>query len=262
MSNPLFSSRTPHGASAFPVLARHRVGCVKYLNSRPLIHAADFPVTYEHPSLLAADLAGGKLDVALVPVAEVLRNPTWRAADGVAIASRGEVYSVVLAHQRELNTLHTISLDPASRTSAALIDVLLREFYGMSPRYVTENADAQLLIGSQAIDFRSEHGGAFRYLDLGAEWLRCTGLPFVYAVWALRENVPAEAAGELRELRRLGSAAMEEIIASESDPDFARRYFEQNVTFDLGEAEKRGLAKFAELLRKHGHGAGAGLEFV
>jgi chorismate dehydratase len=235
---------------------------VKYLNARPLIHAADFPVTYEHPSLLAADLAAGRLDIALVPVAEVLRNPSWRAADGVAIASRGEVYSVVLAHRDELHAVETISRDPASRTSAALIDVLLREFHGMSPRYVEENADARLLIGSQAIDFRREHGGAFRYLDLGAEWLRHTGLPFVYAVWALRENVPAAAADELRELRRRGAVAMEEIIASESDPDFARRYFEQNVTFDLGEAEKRGLAKFAELLRKHGHTTGTEMTFV
>jgi chorismate dehydratase len=253
----VFSSQKSHGASAFPILAAHHVGCVKYLNSRPLIHAADFPVVYEHPSRLAAMLAADELDVALVPVVEVLRNPAWRAADGVSIASCGEVYSVVLAHRGGLGAVKTIS-----RTSAALVDVLLREFHGMSPRYVTENADAQLLIGSQAIDFRREHGGVFSYLDLGTEWLRCTGLPFVYAVWALRENVPADAGEELRELCRRGVAAMDEIVALESDPAFARRYFEQNVTFDLGDEEKRGLAKFAELLRKYGHSAGAGLVFV
>lgn len=262
MNHPASRLSKSSSPSEFPALASQRVGCVKYLNSRPLIHAADFPVIYEHPSRLAAMLAADELDIALVPVAEVLRHPAWRAADGVAIASRGEVYSVVLALQGELTSVQSISLDPASRTSAALLDVLLREFHGMSPRYVAENADAHLLIGSQAIDFRREHGGAFSYLDLGAEWLRCTGLPFVYAVWAFRENVPAAAAAELREMKRLGLAAMEEVLASEEDPVFARSYFEKNVTFDLGDAEKRGLAKFAELLCKHVHAPDTALVFV
>ena len=85
-----------------PALAALRVGCVQYLNARPLIHGCDAPVVFDHPSGLARDLAAGALDVALVPVFEALRHPRYLLADGVAIASDGPVFSVFLAHRGPL----------------------------------------------------------------------------------------------------------------------------------------------------------------
>ena len=247
--------------TAFPALAKLRIGCVQYLNAKPLIHGCDGPVVFDHPSALARDLSLGKLDVALVPVFEVLRDPRYLIADGVCIASDGPVYSVFLAHRGPLENVRTIALDPASLTSVHLLQVLLAEYHGQRPQCVDAatfrgEADAALLIGNQAIDFRHEHTGTHQFLDLGAEWKRCTGLPFVYAPWLIRGDLPdaRAAAEELRALGRAGVARIAEIVRTETfhDADFRTRYLTQHIRFALGDREKAGIAKFRELLEKHG----------
>src|SRR4029077_3669819 len=97
-----------------------RLGCVKYLNARPLIHGWKEELTLDHPSVLCRKLADGDLDVALVSSIEYLRNPIYKIVDDVSIASDGPVYSVVVAHQGELSDIREIVLDPASETSVAL----------------------------------------------------------------------------------------------------------------------------------------------
>ncbi len=245
---------------AWPALAKLRIGCVQYLNAKPLIHGYDGPVVFDHPSALARDLSLGKLDVALVPIFEALRDPRYLIADGVAIASDGPVYSVFLAHHGPLEKVRTIALDPASLTSVHLLQVLLAEYHDLRPQCVDASAigeaDAELLIGNQAIDFRHEHAGTHHFLDLGEEWTRCTGLPFVYAPWLIREDLPnaRAAAGELRALGRAGVARVDEIVRTETfrEANFRRRYLTQHIQFGLGPREKAGIAKFRELLVKHG----------
>lgn len=247
--------------TSYPILAGLRVGCVKYLNSKPLIHGYPGPVVFEHPSGLARDIAAGELDVALVPVFEALRAPHYLLANGVAIASDGPVYSVFLAYRGSLTEVRTIALDPASRTSTHLAQVLLREYHGLAPQCVDAasfagKADAELLIGNQAIAFRRRPGADEEILDLGAEWQRCTGLPFVYAPWLIRPGLPdaAGAAEELRTLKRVGIARLPEILRAETewDPAFSERYLTRHIRFDLGDREKAGIDKFRELLTKHG----------
>ena len=248
-------------STAWPALAKLRIGCVQYLNAKPLIHGYDGPVVFDHPSALARDLSLGKLDVALVPIFEALRDPRYLIADGVAIASDGPVFSVFLAHRGPLEKVRTIALDPASLTSVHLLQVLLAEHHGLHPQCVDAatfhgEADAELLIGNQAIDFRLSHGATHHFLDLGEEWKRCTGLPFVYAPWLIRNNLPSAhaVAGELRTLGRAGVARIDEIVRTETfrDADFRRQYLTHHIRFDLGEREKAGIAKFRELLGKHG----------
>jgi len=245
----------------YPVLAGLRVGCVKYLNSKPLIHAYPGPVVFEHPSELARDIAADRLDVALVPVFEGLRDPRYLLADGVGIVSDGPVYSVFLAHRVPLQEVRTISLDPASRTSVHLVQVLLREYHGLSPQCLDAascegETDAALLIGNQAIAYRQRPGASEEILDLGAEWKRCTGLPFVYAPWLMRVELPdpTAAADELRALKREGLARLPEILelATEWNPEFSHRYLTEHIRFDLGAREKAGIEKFRELLTKYG----------
>ena len=242
----------------YPALAGLRIGCVQYLNSKPLIHGYEGPVVFDHPSGLARELAAGKLDAALVPIFEVLRGPRYLVADGVAIACDGPVFSVFLAYRGPLSSVKTIALDPASLTSVHLLQVLLSEFHGLHPQCLDgrhcADADAQLLIGNQAIDFRLADGGRHQLLDLGAEWKRCTGLPFVFAVWALREDFsdPAAVAAGFRALKKSGLAAIPEIVAGDAthERELAVRYLTEHIRFDLGEREKSAIARFAELLVK------------
>ena len=245
---------------SYPALAGLRIGCVKYLNSRPLIHGCDGPVVFDHPSGLARDIASGKLDVALVPIFEALREPHYTLAEGVAISSDGPVYSVFIAHRSPLEEVRTIALDPASLTSIHLLKVLLAEYHGLRPSFVElsaypAKADAALLIGNQAIEFRQQVGRDEEILDLGEEWRRCTGLPFVFAPWLLRPGLAeaAQVADDLRALKRYGLAHLAEIVREEPrDPVFTERYLTQHIRFDLGDRERAGIEKFRQLLAKHG----------
>jgi predicted solute-binding protein len=243
--------------SRWPALRQLRIGCVQYLNAQPLIYGYDCPIVLEHPSVLAREIASGALDVALVPIFEALGARDYLLVDGVAIASDGPVFSVFLAHQKPLPEIRTIALDPASLTSVHLLKVLLAEFHGLQPTFgrtedFADPADAMLLIGNQAIDFRHEHALTHHFLDLGAEWKRCTGLPFVYALWLLRPDVEhaAAAAAELRQLAEQGLRSIEHVVERElfRDAAFRRRYLTEHIRFGLGAAEKEGMELFRRLL--------------
>jgi len=228
-----------------------RIGCVRYLNARPLIEAYDGDVLFEHPAELADRLAAGELDVALVPAYEALRHPECTAVDGVAIASRGPVWSVILAYHGRLEDIRHVALDPASRTSAHLCKVFFAEWGGHTPEYLREPVSdaARLLIGNQAIEFREQHERDFHILDFGEEWLRRTGLPFVFAVWLIRpevKNAP-KVADVFREIACRGREKIQE-----RHTGFALKYLTENIRFDVGAEEKCGLERFRELLCQHG----------
>src|SRR5436305_15332844 len=104
-----------------------RIGCVKYLNARPLIRGWLGPVEFDHPSTLGKRLANGELDVALVSSFEFLRNPIYRIVDDVSISSVGSVYSVVVAHRVAISKIQDIVLDPTSNTAGSLRASLIRE---------------------------------------------------------------------------------------------------------------------------------------
>ena len=247
--------------SPFAALHGLRVGCVQYLNAKPLIAPYDGEAVFEHPARLADLLAAGEIDVALIPVFEALRQPAFPIVDDVSIASRGAVYSVFLAHRGPLSGLRAVSLDPASRTSSNLLRCLLAEFHGLHPAFeasdetLPDGDQGLLLIGNQAIRFRELPREGVQYLDLGEEWLCRTGLPFVFAVWQIRPEIanPGAVAGALRAVKAAGLSRVREIgrLQRDFDPAFAERYLTRHVQFGLGGEEKAGIARFRGLLQKH-----------
>ncbi len=256
-----------------------RIGCVKYLNARPLIRGWNGEVDFDHPSALCNKLAAGKLDVALVSSFEFLRNPIYRIVNGVSISSDGPVYSVVVAYRGEISNIAGIELDPASETSANLLRSLLAEL-GLSPHLVQGNApkvfgakhSARLLIGDQAIRFRQQYANEFSFWDLGEEWLKLFNIPFVYALWLIRPEVddPEQIADCLRNLRDENLANFDDLVrevvtgaglshrsskAKADDPgrrtglnrQFFFHYYHEHLRFGFGEREKEGLRTFAKL---------------
>jgi predicted solute-binding protein len=238
-----------------------RVGCVKYLNARPLIHGWTGRVTFDHPAVLCAQLARNELDVALVSSFEFFRNPIYRIVDRIAIGSAGPVYSVFVAHRGALSEIEEIELDPASATSVNLLRCLLAELKlapdltKTSAANVTERR-ARLIIGDQALHFRKQHEQEFHFWDLGEQWMRVVKRPFVYALWLVRPEVAhPEAIGDrLRALRDENVANLEQlaVAGNEFDSDFSLRYYREHLRFTLGEEEKDGLRVFQELCEKHG----------
>lgn len=239
------------------VSASPRVGCVKYLNARPLIHGWKGSVAYDHPSALCRQLAAGELDVALVSSFEFLRNPIYSVVDRVAIGSDGPVYSVILAHLGPLHVMQEVVVDPASATSVNLLQCLLGD-RGFTPKLVREGEitteRGQLLIGDQAIRFRQESDGRYRYFDLGAGWQEQFGLPFVYALWLIRQEFPdkQKVANALRSLGKKNLADLAPIIAAQPDvdPAFCEFYYRECLRFAFGEPEKAGFKKFGEQCAK------------
>jgi chorismate dehydratase len=249
-------------------LSSLRIGCVKYLNARPLIRGGPGGIEFDHPSVLCQRLAKGELDVALVSSFEFLRNPIYRIVDDVSISSDGPVYSVVVAHHGDISEIEEIELDPASQTAVNLLRCLHTEVE-CNPRLVPRNTGvspagaesistrhAQLLIGDQAIRFRESHAGEFRFWDLGEQWKKLIGLPFVYALWLIRPEVPdaKTIASRLRTLRDENLADLDRLIAAETEFDhqFCIRYYRKHLRFSFGEEEKEGLRTFAKLGAKHG----------
>jgi len=243
----------PGGLPSIHLPAAIRVGSVPYLNAKPLTRFIASPFTKVEPNQLAAELREGKLDVALVPLMEVLESPanTYRVVDGLAIGSERAVFSVYLNYSVPLAKIKTVALDPASKTSVELARLVLGKFHRLKPRYVSpgEPADAQLLIGDPAIAHRQANPEQ-NYLDLATAWRENTGLPFVFAVWALRLGYwkARSVAGQLRTAGRLGLSWRDAIAHT----PFERQYLKEHLCYDLGARQKKGIEKFAEILVQTG----------
>lgn len=248
-----------------------RFGAVSYLNTKPLIETLEQrldgwgTLRLDLPSRLAADLAGGELDVALIPSVEFLRRQTQNEiVSGAAIACRGPVWSVRLLSRVPMPEIRTLALDEGSRTSAALAQVLLAEMHGCYPATVpfpigsdpaAVEADAILMIGDRAM--HPPQGTYQEIWDLGDRWCRWTELPFVFAMWVARREVVEDPEMSQRITQALdrsrdeGVARLEAIAVREAaghglTNEDLYRYFAENLHFHLEPGERAGLDLFRE----------------
>src|SRR5262249_47019725 len=182
-------------------MASLRIGCVPYLNAKPLIawfHSkscdADAEVSYQVPSQLAVGLKNGLLDVALVSIFDLFMKRDLRLIPGISISADGPVKSVRLFSKVPFDQIRSVALDTSSLTSTALIRILLTEIYDLSPDYcphppdlagMLDAHDAGLIIG----DLKLFDMPAPFVMDLGEAWKKQTGLPFVYAGWLARKEL-------------------------------------------------------------------------
>ncbi len=241
-----------------------RVGAVQYLNTKPLVHglAGDgLDLVYDLPSRLADQLAAGHLDIGLVPSVELFRRPGQVIVSDACIACLGPVMSVKLLFRTSPSRVTTLAVDEGSRTSAALASILLAERHGITPRVEilpigsssdATQADAVLLIGDRALGPADCRGSFQLVWDLGDEWCRWTGLPFVFAVWAANANADhAGVATRLAAARDAGKANLAAIAAAEAGPHGLTvpqclSYLRDNLHYDLGDQELEALSLFRD----------------
>jgi len=254
-------------------LPKLRVGIVNYLNSKPLAwgflkgHHADLFVPSYHPPALVARLLGqGNLDIGLIPSIEVQRIPDLRVLPDLCIAATQEVRSVLMVSKVAPRKVRKVALDQNSRTSVALLRILLRERFGLNPdpEYIPERpeidqmlaeADAALIIGDPALKIERAR---YQVIDLAAEWRELTGLPFVFAVWAVRPEVDfPDLPFYFKSSLRYGVTSMDNVVresAAELGLDTAevRAYLTESLSFVLRPEELEGLEEFYR--RAHHHG--------
>lgn len=246
-----------------------RLGAVSYLNARPLTFclkrlAEDFQVTVDLPSRLADGLAAARLDVALAPSIEYLRNPGYSIVSDACVSCDGPVRSVKLYSRVPVRRIGTLALDEGSRTSAAMARILLKEHFGLEPKIhllpigtslEDSRADAAVLIGDRGI--RTTEGRFEFVWDLGQQWSRWTGLPFVFAMWIARPGVDLEGVDEvLAAARDEGVSRLAEIARLEAPalgiPEAeCLAYLRDNLDFELGRRQRQGFTLFCELAGRH-----------
>jgi chorismate dehydratase len=250
-----------------------RVAASSYLNTAPLIwsfiHGSRQRdvrlLTDTAPAACAHLLARGEVEAALVPVVEYHRIPEIAVVPGVCVGSRFLVRSVVIVTRgAELKEVRSCALDTSSRTSAALIKIIFREFLGFEPEWqpaapdlnaMLKEADAALMIGDPAMIFPREN---LRVYDLASLWREHTGLSFVFAMWMAH----AGAAERIRAVdfagaRDEGLAHVEEIVelyegALGLPRAELRAYLLENISFNLDDEMRAGLDLFYRLAHKHG----------
>jgi chorismate dehydratase len=252
-----------------------RVGAVSYLNTKPLVYrlaelAPEHEIVLDLPSRLADRLHSGSLDVALIPSIEYFQHAAnYQIVSDACIACRGPVRSVKLFSRVPIANIRTLALDEGSRTSVALVRILLAERFGVKPRLVpfpidarpeSIEADALLMIGDRAM--QRPAGQFVGEWDLGDVWCRWTELPFVFAMWVGRrqgsggrgqgpEEQFAELAEVLETARGLGVKHVEEIARREHADvgislDECLTYLRHHLHFQLGPMELAGLDRFRE----------------
>ena len=256
-----------------------RIGAVTYLNARPLVWclerlAPGAEIVVDLPSRLADGLAQARLDVALVPSIEYFRNPGCTIVSDACVACDGKVRSVKLYSRVPVRRIGTLALDEGSRTSAAMTRIMLKERYNLEPELRPlpigaslgeTTADAVMLIGDRAI--RPSEEDFHLVWDLGEQWSRWTGLPFVFAMWIARPGVNLRGMDELLAAARDEGVAHLEEIARQSAPavgiseEDCLSYLRDNLIFELGRRQRLGLETFYQLAVAH-RLAPAGIDLV
>ncbi|HET7509540.1 MAG TPA: menaquinone biosynthesis protein [Solirubrobacterales bacterium] len=249
-----------------------RVGIVNFLNSKPLAwgflkghHADLFAPSYHPPAMVARMLGQGNLDVGLIPSIEVQRIPQLRVLPDLCVGARHEVRSVLLISRCPPEEIRKVALDQNSRTSVALLRILLRERWGVvDAEYLHERpdaermlaeADAALLIGDPALKVDRA-----KYLvhDLAGEWHALTGLPFVFAVWAVRPEVDLpDLPFYFKSSLRYGLSSLDTLVRESAaelglESSEVREYLTENLAFFMRQDEVAGLEEFYR--RAHAHG--------
>jgi chorismate dehydratase len=258
-------------------MSKLRVGAIPFLNAKPMTYGLErglvaerFELQFNPPArnaeLLSADEPS--LDLALIPSIEYARRDDLWIVPGVAIASRGEVLSVLLYASQPLDKVRSIAVDARSRTSVALLRILCAEHYNIEPELMPKDpeltamlkyCDAALLIGDEAL-YSSVDTAERR--DLGADWRELTGQPFVYAFWAGREGaVDSDGVDAILRSLRDGLMNISKIaenhlppaaFAVEDPAALNERYLSEHIQYSFGEAELTGLKLFYIKAWEHG----------
>ena len=243
------------------------VGCVSYLNAKPLIYglhsAANIAMTLDVPAKLIDGLRDRRFDVALLPIIDVQRLENVRVLTSGGIGCDGPTLTVRIFSKVPVQQIQVLACDTHSHSSVALARVLLAEAYDRQPDFVdfdharpSGTHSAVLLIGDKVV---CDEPVGFPYqVDLGEAWKELTGLPFVFAAWVARGEVTLGGLPEqLAASKALGMAHLPEIVQRDAVPrgwpaELAMRYMSQYLKYDIGPLQLRAIRLFHSLAAKHG----------
>ncbi len=259
-------------------MSKYKVTAVSYLNTKPLLYgilrspvARQLQLSLNIPSACARMLQTGEADLGLVPVAVLPELDEWHLLSDYCIGANGAVQTVCLFGDRPLEEWTTVYLDYHSRTSVELARLLLRDYWQRPdlrlvpahPGYegLLGGNTGGLVIGDRTIAL--EQRLPFVY-DLGEAWMDYTGLPFVFAAWVSRRQLPEAFVADFNAALHLGVSLIPELkyLLPSPHPDFdLENYYTHHISYELDEPKRQALRLFLQYLRPVVPASGRGNEF-
>ncbi len=213
-------------------------------------------LTVDYPAKIAQQLIDGEVDVALVPVAIIPKLKEYHIISDYCIGAEGPVASVCLFSEVPMNEIKRIYLDYQSRTSVALLKVLVREYWKLDVeliettgdyQHLIKGTDAGVVIGDRALEQR--HKSPYIY-DLAEHWMRFTSLPFVFAAWISNKPLPVEFIQEFSNANSIGIHNIPAVVAENAYPVYdLTTYYTKNISYPLTPSKRQGMQRFLSYLR-------------
>jgi chorismate dehydratase len=239
------------------------IGCVSYLNAKPLVDGIDdasgLQLTSDVPSRLLRQLLDGATDIALVPTIDYqTTSEELCIVPSGAIGSDGETMTVRVFSDTPFPKIRRVVVDGDSRTSVALLKVIFNDVFDLRPVVsplpgdgyasgLPEGVDAVLLIGDKVVNAAPDLP---HQLDLGEAWKSLTGMPFVFATWMTRSATDlGELPGILARRRDANRHRIAQIAGRHAEPagwpvDLAEHYLGSLLRYELGQRELKAVTTF------------------
>ncbi|MES2419192.1 MAG: menaquinone biosynthesis protein [Bacteroidota bacterium] len=236
-----------------------KISAVSYTNTKPFIYGLEkskilnrIELSLDIPSDCADKLINNQVDIGLIPVAAIPAVPNANIIGSYCIGSIGAVNSVFIFSDVPAAAIKTVKLDLQSRTSNNLAKVLLKFHFKVDVEFTTDQAaktDAMVLIGDRTFGRKEEF--AYTY-DMGAEWMKFTGLPFVYAAWVANKVIPADFVTAFDEALKYGLDSRPALLKTLSvNPKLdLEDYLLHKLDFDLTADKRKALALFLGYIEK------------
>ena len=251
------------------VMNKIRISAVKYANTYPFIYGLKYSgfekriiLETDHPADCADKLIGNRVDIGLIPVAALLKLKEYHIISDYCIGSNGNVRTVMLLSNCPFDDINTIYLDYRSRTSVNLSKVLAKNFWKRNFQWINTSKgfdfqniglnEAVVLIGDQCFEYEK----SFRYgTDLGGEWRRFTGLPFVFACWTANKKIDGIFIEEFNKALKSGVMNIDNVVRNIGESgaitgEVLKQYLTFNIDYNLNDEKKKGLELFLSLMKK------------
>jgi chorismate dehydratase len=238
------------------------VGAVSYLNTKPLIYGfeqgmmkSEIDLVIDYPANIAHQLLHNKIDIGLLPVAVLPQLKEYHIISDYCIGCDGPVASVCLFSDVPLHEIETVLLDYQSKTSVALLKILLRQRWKINPKLIAAEKNfeqhisgitAGLVIGDRAFVQRRASKYSF---DLGQAWKEMTGLPFVFAAWVSNRKMDSAFVDSFNTATGAGLTQLKNIVSVSGYEYFdLLRYYSENISYTFDDNKKIALKHFLQYL--------------
>jgi chorismate dehydratase len=230
---------------------KYRLALVEYLNTFPFSEGMklagldqQIDVQRVSPATCATLFQSGQVDISLCPVGALEDMPGHEICSDYCIGADGDVDTVMLLSQVPMHQIEKVRLDPNSKTSNKLVQVLTDRYWKVRWKFYHDTKEevptSCVMIGDKVFDQKKNY--PIRY-DLAGAWKSMTGLPMVFAVWIARPDVPPEVIQQLNDAFKMG---VDNIATNESLQDWQKKYLLKNISYPFDRRKKEAMELFLQ----------------